>query len=206
MKPSSSATPVAAAERPSKTQLKKAMHELQSLGEALVALSEARLQSLPMPQPLRDALQQLKRTRSHEGRRRQMQYVGKLMRGVDAQPLREAVALQQLGPARATYALHEAERWRDRLLASEDAFTQWLAAHPDTDAQALRTLIRNARREADAEAAEGADKGKPGAAPRKGRAYRELFRAVSEQLQPLSPATPGPQASSGDTQDADDHE
>ena len=60
------------------------------------------------------AIDMLRRTRSHEGRRRQLQYVGKLMRRADAQPLREAVAAQQLAPARETYALHEAERWRDR--------------------------------------------------------------------------------------------
>jgi ribosome-associated protein len=191
MKPSSSPPAGADAaleeDRPSKTQLKKAMHELQELGEALLRLPDARLAAIPMPEPLLLALQQLRRTRSHEGRRRQLQYVGKLMRGVDAQPLREAVAAQQLGPARETLALHEAERWRDRLLESDDALTPWLAAHPQTDAQALRTLIRNARREAAAAPSAAADAGGPGATPRKGRYYRELFRALSEQLRAGDP-------------------
>jgi ribosome-associated protein len=184
MKPDPSPPAAAHEERPSKTQLKKASHELQALGEDLLRLSDARLQAVPMPPPLLKALQELKRTRSHEGRRRQLQYVGKLMRGVDAQPLREAVAAQQLGPARETFALHEAERWRDRLLASDDALTPWLAAHPEADAQALRTLIRNARREA---AVLPAGAGGRGQAPRKGRAYRDLFRALTDQLRADQP-------------------
>lgn len=178
MKPNPSDLPSPDGERPSKTQLKKAMHELQELGKELLALPDARLQSLSMPESLRLALQELKRTRSHEGRRRQLQYVGKLMRGADAQPLREAVAAQQLGPARETYALHEAERWRDRLLESDAALTDWLALHPEADAQALRTLIRNARREAP----EAAPPESAGRAPRKGRSHRELFRMLSAQL------------------------
>lgn len=178
MKPNPDDTPADGAERPSKTQMKKAMHALQSLGKDLLELPDSRLQSIPMPDTLRLALQELKRTRSHEGRRRQLQYVGKLMRSADAEPLREAVAAQQLGSARDTLALHEAERWRDRLLASDDALTEWLARHPQSDAQALRTLIRNARREAPA----AAPPESAGRAPRKGRSYRDLFRTLSEQL------------------------
>jgi len=183
MKPNPSDPPSPDGERPSKTQLKKAMHELQELGKELLELSDARLQGIPMPESLRLALQELKRTRTHEGRRRQLQYVGKLMRGADAQPLREAVAAQQLGPARETYALHEAERWRDRLLDSDAALTDWLALHPDADAQALRTLIRNARREAP----EAAPPQSAGRAPRKGRSHRELFRMLSVQLRDAAP-------------------
>jgi ribosome-associated protein len=151
-----------------------------------------------MPDSLRLALQELKRTRSHEGRRRQLQYVGKLMRRADAQPLREAVAAQQLAPARETYALHEAERWRDRLLASDEDLTEWLALHPESDAQALRTLIRNARREAP----EGAPPESAGRAPRKGRSYRDLFRTLSEQLrEAAAPASDAPD----DEDDAGEH-
>lgn len=198
MKPNPDDTPAAGTERPSKTQLKKTMHELQSLGKELLELSDARLQSISMPDSLRLALQELKRTRSHEGRRRQLQYVGKLMRHADAQPLREAVAAQQLAPARETYALHEAERWRDRLLASDEALTEWLALHPASDAQALRTLIRNARREAP----EAAPPESAGRAPRKGRSYRELFRTLSEQLrEAAAPASDEP----GDEDDTGEH-
>lgn len=133
---------------PSKTQAKKQSHDLQKLGLALAELSDARLARLDIPERLRDAIVQYQGTRTHEGRRRQMQYVGKLMRDVDDAPLREAVAEAQLGSARETLLLHEAERWRDALLADDDALTRWLQAHADSDAQHLRSLVRAARREA----------------------------------------------------------
>lgn len=157
-------------ERPSKTQLKKEMHELQALGEALVGLPQDRIDGLEMPDPLRDAVAEYKRTRSHEGRRRQMQYIGKLMRRADVEPIREAVAAMRLGRAKDSLALHEAERWRVELLASDDALTRWMADHPDGDLQQLRSLIRAARKDA-------------AAAPeqRNGRAYRELFQFIKSE-------------------------
>jgi len=108
-------------DRPSKTRLKKEMHELQDLGEALVALPESHLTGLAVSEGLLDAVAQYKRTKTHEGKRRQMQYIGKLMRRNDAEPIREAVAAMQLGQAKDSLALHEAERWRVELLASDDA-------------------------------------------------------------------------------------
>lgn len=168
------------AERPSKTALKKQMHALQALGEALLTLPAARLDAIAMPESLREALRMAQRTRSHEGKRRQLQYVGKLMRKADeagaVEPLREAVAAFQLGHARDALALHEAERWRSELTASDDALERWLAAHPASDAQRLRSLIRNARKDAAALPA------LPGAAPRQGRAYRELFQLLRDAL------------------------
>ena len=74
-----------------------------------------------MPERLRDAMHEYQRTRTHEGRRRQMQYIGKLMRGADAEPIREAVADMQLGRAKDALALHQAERWRAELIADDDA-------------------------------------------------------------------------------------
>jgi ribosome-associated protein len=136
------------AEAPSKTRLKQQSHDLQKLGMALAELPDARLQQLGLPERLLDALLQYRSTRSHEGRRRQLQYVGKLMRDVDDAPLREAVAESKLGSARDTLLLHEAERWRDALLAEDDALTRWLHEHADCDAQRLRSLVRAARREA----------------------------------------------------------
>lgn len=160
--------------RPSKTALKKQAHEQQALGEALAALPEARLAALDMPESLRDALHEYQRTRSHEGRRRQRQHIGKLMRHADLAPLQQAVAEAQLGHAHDALALHRAEHWRVELAASDEALTRWMAEHPDTDAQHLRTLIRNARKEA-------------GLAPeqRHGRAWRELFQF----LKPLMAST-----------------
>jgi len=159
-------------ERPSKSELKRQAHALQDLGEALLELPDERLLTLPMSETLLDAVRELKRTRSHEGRRRQMQYVGKLMRQADTEPLREAVAALQLGRAQDTLALHRAERWRDELLADDDALTRWVASHPQTDAQQLRSLVRAARKDA--------------AAPpeqRHGRAYRELFQFIKQAVQ-----------------------
>ncbi|MBL8332398.1 MAG: DUF615 domain-containing protein [Rubrivivax sp.] len=159
-------------ERPSKTQLKAQSHELQKLGEQLAALGTEQRARLELPDGLRDAIEMLVRTRSHEGRRRQLQYVGKLMRGVDPDPLREAVAEATLGSARQTLLLHEAERWRAELIADDEALTRWLAAHPDTDAQRLRSLVRAARRDTAALAAED----------RQPRAVRELFQFIKPHL------------------------
>ena len=158
-------------ERPSKTALKKQAHEQQALGEALAALPDARLAALEMPEALRDALHEYQRTRSHEGRRRQRQHIGKLMRQADLAPLQEAVAEAQLGRAHDALALHRAEHWRVELMANDEALTRWLAEHPATDAQQLRTLIRNARKDT-------------ALAPeqRHGRAWRELFQFLKPML------------------------
>jgi ribosome-associated protein len=167
------ATAPVADPRPSKTRLKQEAHELQALGEALAELSAERLEALDLDESLLDALRAWSRTRTHEGRRRQRQYIGKLMRGVDVEPLRAAVAAARLGPARDALALHEAERWRDELIAHDDALTRWLDAHPRADAQRLRSLVRNARLEVH----------DPAASPdaRRGRGYRELFRFIRDQ-------------------------
>jgi ribosome-associated protein len=161
--------------RPSKTQLKREAHELQQLGRDLSELPAARLASLSLPDGLRDAVMELRRTRSHEGRRRQLQYVGKLMRQADAQPLREAVAQLKLGPAQDSLRLHQAERWREELLAADDGLTRWVQAFPATDVQRLRTLVRQARQQWVAASV-------PGEGVRQGRAYRDLFRLISDEL------------------------
>lgn len=155
--------------RPSKTRLKQASHDLQDLGEALVALPDERLRDVPMSESLLEALLDFKKTRSHEGRRRQMQYIGKLMRRDDPQPLRDAVAEMQLGRARDSLALHQAERWRAEMIADDDALTRWAAAHPNGDVQQLRSLIRAARKDI----ALVPEK-------RSGRAYRELFQFIKQ--------------------------
>jgi ribosome-associated protein len=158
-------------ERPSKTRLKQQSHDLQALGLQLAELSDARLASTEMPDALREAIVEFRKTRSHEGRRRQLQYVGKLMRSADEALLREAVAEATLGSAKETLLLHGAERWRAELIADDDALTRWLAEHPDTDTQQLRSLVRAARRE--------------GAKPpdlRQPKTYRELFQFIKPML------------------------
>ena len=160
-------------ERPSKTQLKQQSHELQKLGLQLAELSQERLDRTAMPDALREAIETYRRTRSHEGRRRQLQFVGKLMRSADDAPLREAVAAAALGSARETLLLHEVERWRAELMADDAALTRWLQAHPGTDAQQLRSLVRAARRDAGALTAE----------QRQPRAVRELFQFIKPFVQ-----------------------
>lgn len=151
--------------RPSKTQLKQKSQDLQDLGLAVAALSDERVAKIAMSDTLRDAILTFRRTRSHEGKRRQMQYVGKLMRSADEAALREAVAAATIGSARETLLLHEAEAWRAELIADDDALTRWMSAHVDCDAQQLRSLVRAARRDAAGLVPEA----------RQPRSYRELF-------------------------------
>ena len=164
--------------RPSKTQRKRDSHALQALGEAVAALPAARLAALELPDTLREAIAEYQRTRSHEGRRRQMQYIGKLMRTVDTSPLAEAVAESRLGSARQTLALHRAEQWREDLIADEEALTRWVAVHPDCDAQHLRNLVRRAR----AERLEALPGSTGSQSTRQGKASRELFKVIRSSL------------------------
>lgn len=155
---------------PSKTQLKKQAHDLQELGEALSTLPEARLAGLEIEERLRDAIAELRRTRSHEGRRRQIQYIGKLMRFEETAPLHEAVASYRLGSAKDTLAMHEAEHWREQLIARDEAVGRWMNEFPDTDSQQLRSLVRSARKET------------LEAGARHGRAYRDLFQIIKQHM------------------------
>jgi ribosome-associated protein len=157
---------------PSKTQLKQQSHDLQDLGKAVAELSAERFEAIEMPEILRDAITEFRRTRSHEGRRRQMQYVGKLMRHADEAALREAVAAATLGSARDTLMLHETERWRAELIADDEALTTWLNEYPDTDTQQLRSLVRAARRDAKDLVPEA----------RQPKSHRELFQFIKPHL------------------------
>jgi len=148
----------------SKTKRKQEMHELQALGAALVELAEPQLVELSLDSRLHEAVLAAKRIKSHEAKRRQMQYIGRLMRGVDPEPIRERLAAIEGYSARASAEHKRLETWRERLLADDEALTEFAAAFPGADLQALRTLIRNARREQ--------QEGRPP------RAYRELFRLL----------------------------
>ena len=161
----------------SRTDLKRESTELQKLGEDLLALRASLFDKLPLDEKLVDAVAEAKRITNFEGKRRQMQFIGKLMRKLDAETLdtvRAALAEQHRAPAEETAMLHEAERWRDRLSADDDALGGWIETHPATDAQQLRALVRQARKDIKA--------GKPGEAPRQAKAYREVFQLVREQL------------------------
>jgi ribosome-associated protein len=167
---------------PSRTELKKESTELQKLGEALLTLRADLYERLALPESLDTALAELKRISNFEGRRRQLQYVGKLMRNLDPevlQAVREALDEQRSGSAQQTLALHAAEKWRDDLIADDEALPKWLQAHPDTDVQQLRARIRQARKDG----APSQDEVSKGQAPRRGRAYREIFQMVREHLE-----------------------
>ncbi|OGA99660.1 MAG: ribosome-associated protein [Burkholderiales bacterium RIFCSPHIGHO2_12_FULL_61_11] len=162
---------------PSKTQLKAEADEKQALGEALLSLRADLMARLDLPAKLLDAIAEAKRITHFEGRRRQLQFIGKLMRPLDAAPIREAIAEQQGGSAQLTLTLHLAEQWRDQLIGSDEALGRWLTEHPDTDSQQLRALIRQARKDAKADKPESA-----GEAPRHGKPYREIFQMVKQAL------------------------
>ena len=161
----------------SRTDLKRESTELQKLGEDLLTLRVDLVERLDVSEKLKDAVAEAKRITNFEGKRRQMQYIGKLMRKVDPAVLdtmRAALVEQNSGSAQENLVLHLTETWRDRLLASKDAFGEWITRCPETDTQQLRALIRQARKDAVPE--------KPGAAVRHGRAYRDIFQLVREHL------------------------
>ena len=178
----------------SKTDLKRESTELQKLGEALLTLRADLMQALALPEKLADAVSEAQRITNFEGKRRQMQYIGKLMRGLDPQALqavRDALEAQRKGSAQDAQALHDAEKWREELIARDEAFERWLAAHPGTDTQQLRALIRQARKDVQPDA----DSISKGLAPRHGRAYREIFQLVREQISNVD--APGSESAAG---------
>lgn len=164
--------------RPSKSQRKREMHELQDLGERLVQLPVQRLDGIGLPDDLRRAVDAARCITKHEARRRQMQYIGRLMRGVDATPIRAAIAVVDGRSAAETANMHRLERLRARLLQDEAVLTEELARdHPGADIQHLGQLRRNALKEQE-----------QGKAP---RSFRELFRALRKlEGQPAAAAEP----------------
>jgi ribosome-associated protein len=166
----------------SKTDAKRESEELQELGEALLTLRGDLFKPLPLPDKLADALADAKRITNFEGKRRQMQFIGKLMRHLDEdtlQAVRHALELQRLGHSHDTDQLHQAEQWRDRLIESDDAVHEWIRQYPGTDIQQLRALVRQARK--DVVPADNAAVSQ-GLAPRQGRAFREVFQLVKATL------------------------
>jgi len=151
---------------PSKTKIKKQMHELRDLGEELTDLSKDQLAQLDIPENLRDAVREMKNINKFGAQRRQLQYIGKLMRDVDPAPIIAKLNAWKGYSQQHTAYMHQLERWRDRLLESDSALTELLADHPQTDVQRLRALIRNAQKEQEA--------GKP---PKN---YREIFQVLKE--------------------------
>src|SRR5471030_656277 len=156
-------------ERPSKSQLKREMTALQKLGQELIDQPRDRVKRVPMPEDVRDAILECQLIKDHEGRRRQLQYVGKKMRTLDPE---ELAAIQRTidswkGLSKADTAnMHAMERRRDKLLTDDKALTVLLQENPELDVQHIRTLIRNARKEQ-------AENKPP-------KAYREIFQILKQ--------------------------
>lgn len=153
----------------SKTRRKTEMLELQELGVELVGLDDEQLAALDLPEALRDAVVQARSITRFEARRRQLQYIGKLMRRVDPAPIRAMLDARRARAGGQTAALRRIEAWRERLLTDRDGLAQLLAEQPDANVSRLRTLIGSARRER--------------AEERPPRSSRELFRALRSLLE-----------------------
>jgi ribosome-associated protein len=151
---------------PSKTKIKKQMHELRDLGKELTELGKDQLAQLDIPESLRDALREMKNINKFGAQRRQIQYIGKLMREIDPAPILAKLDVWKGRSQQHIAYTHQLERWRDRLMESDAALTELLAAHPQADAQRLRSLIRNAHKEVEAN--------KP---PKN---YREIYQVLRE--------------------------
>jgi ribosome-associated protein len=153
----------------SKTRRKRQMRDLQDVGSALVDLSEEQLARLDLPETLRDAVLACKHITKHEARRRQMQYIGKIMRHVDAAPIAERLRAFDAPSDRDTALLHLAEKWRQDLLADPEAMARFTREFPEADAGHLGNLVKGALDER--------------RASRPPRCFRELFHAVNTLIQ-----------------------
>lgn len=154
--------------QPSKTRRKAEMEALQSLGEALLEIGPARLAELDLPERLLDALKSARGIKQREARRRQLQFIGRLMRDIDPAPIRARVARWADAPNTEKARLHTVERWRERLLSEAGALEALCADQPAADRQRLAALIETARTER--------------AQDHPPRAYRELFRVLNALL------------------------
>jgi len=158
---------------PSKTRRKKAMHDLQALGEALLRVDARRLATLDLPERLLDALALARNTTRHEARRRQLQYIGRLMRDVDPEPIRAALDSWAQGPRDQQARFAAVEAWRGRLLDHHDALDEFMAQHPSSDRALLVRAVDEARDE----------RGSAGP-PHKQRALFRLLRTIVDRDAP----------------------
>jgi ribosome-associated protein len=162
-----------APDRPSKTKRKEAMHELQDLGAELVALSVGQLKRIQLPDNLLEAVRACQKITAHGAHKRQLQYIGKLMRTTDDEPIRAGLALIRGESSAETARLHRLERTRTRLLEDEATLSEILHTWPDADVQHLRQLRRNALKEQEA--------GKP---PKSFRLIFQALQALDKQEPP----------------------
>ena len=161
----------------SKTRRKRQAHDAQALGVALGKLRPDQLAAFALPDRLHQAILDIQAMTKHEAVRRQRQFIGKLMRDIDLEPIAARLAALQAPASRETARFHRAERWRTELLEDESAVARFVAEFPGIDALALASLVAEAKSEREAERA-----------PRR---YRELFQVISHHLnEPAKPPTP----------------
>ena len=164
----------------SKTKRKAAMDALQDIGEKLIELPKEKLAKLDLPERLLDAVREAKRITAHGATRRQKQYIGSLMRDIDVAPIVDQLQRWEGKHSAEAAHFHQLERWRDRLIADEAALPEFMQQYPKFDIQQLRTLTRNARREA--------------AANKPPKSSRELFKLLREIIEAGKPAETEPDA------------
>ncbi|AKD38579.1 hypothetical protein I926_06295 [Pasteurella multocida subsp. multocida OH4807] len=145
----------------SKSEIKRDAEALKKLGEKLVNLNKAKLDKIPLDEKLLEAIELAQRLQK-EAKRRQLQYIGKLLRNIEAEPIQEALEKLENKHNQQQAMLHKLEMLRDTLIADNEALTQFLAEHPDADRQHLRNLIRSAQKEK--------EQNKPP------KAYRDIFQ------------------------------
>lgn len=134
----------------SKTQRKLEMHALQALGEELITMPESQLAQIPLPEPLRAAVLEARKMTKRGALHRQRQYIGRVMREIDAKPVREAVGKIRERERSQHMIFQQAERWRDRILEQGDeAIEHLVLACPHADRQRIRSLLLKARKESD---------------------------------------------------------
>jgi ribosome-associated protein len=181
-------TPKPEYDKPSKSQMKRDSTALQVLGREIADLSRDRLKELDLPEKLYEALIAYQGITAHEGKRRQLQYLGKLMRDVDPEPLRAALERFNGASRDEINQMHLGERWRERLLTEDHALAEFAGDYPTTDMQQLRTLIRNAKKERESN--------KPP------KDFRKLYQLIREQMQAAAKATAGT-APAGEEEDGE---
>ena len=151
----------------SRAELKRDMQELKDMGSRLMEMKATMLDKLPLNERLRDALDESKRIKSQNARKRHLGFIGKLMQDQDLEPIKELLARLDASSDEYNRHFHQLERWRDRLIhEGHSALTAFLEAYPEADHQHLRQLVRNAQKEAEQE--------KPPASARK------LFKYIRE--------------------------
>ncbi len=132
----------------SKTQVKEELDALKKLGETLTIIPDKLYQSLDIPEKLDEAIQTLKRIKSNIAKKRQFQYIGKLMRDMDIDHIETTIHEWEYGRKNLSRELKKLEQLRDRLIANDpEALQQIIAEHPDCDIQKLRQLIRTTQKE-----------------------------------------------------------